>query len=288
MIATGVHVLLERHGPCLSSVLRSHLEQAGLSPEAARQQVSRSKSDIRRLSGIRFPHRESFLFLPEQFADESFGQALLCAFDSTNSVYGLAVHSLAARGGIVPRQYFDIISGSPTRLKRHISSDRVLEGLQRANMVTVESSPAIGEYVRLTGVPSEADLSCGGLKAQLTTDEFFLTGLADWLKKLGLVSYYRVDFRSGPRRPIFGQFGWDLTAPSYVHPLVRHRTNERPLPGPFLLLTDLPIRHLEKARIAAFCSQPPSFCSARRLQSGCERSRRHSQMPPAWPPGGQR
>jgi hypothetical protein len=155
----------------------------------------------------------------------------LTAFDRTNSAYGLAVHSLAARGGIVPRQYFDIISGSPTRLKRHISSDRILEGLERVSMVTLGNSPAVGDCVWLRPSLSETDVSCGALKAQLTTDDIFLNGLADWLKKLGLVSYHKVAFRSGTYRPTFGQFGWDLTAPSYIHPLVRHGANQQPSPG---------------------------------------------------------
>ncbi len=57
-----------------------------------------------------------------------------------------------------------------------------------------------------------------------------LTGVREWVRRIGLVSYDAVAIRDGNKIPRFGQFAWDLVGPSYVHPLVAFHDG-KPLPG---------------------------------------------------------
>ncbi|MDY0166943.1 MAG: hypothetical protein RBS80_10390 [Thermoguttaceae bacterium] len=178
----------------------------------------------------------------------------MAALDETKSVYGFAIHALLGRQGTVPKKWFDVISGSPKRLKGHLSSNRVLADLQRLEMIDIVSVPAIGECVRLTGFPLETDVSFARLKATLVTDRFFLTAIEDWLKKLGLVSYHKVDLRADDGSPTFGHFGWDLTAPSYIHPMVCYRAGAKALPG--FVVVDIALHsHLGDKQIGYFVNK---------------------------------
>lgn len=66
MKSKKVEAILERSGPCLSTALAERLVKLyGVSAPNARQLIQRS--GVKRLKGIRFPHRTSFVYLTSQY-----------------------------------------------------------------------------------------------------------------------------------------------------------------------------------------------------------------------------
>src|SRR5689334_1022999 len=119
--------LLEKHGPLAAGDLQTHLSHKGLSRVAARQRISRARGNVQRFKMMPLPKREHFLFITKQFNTERFWRALLNAHTSRKSAYGVALQSILARGGIIPLKHFQIISGSPLRLRKHVGSETLLD-----------------------------------------------------------------------------------------------------------------------------------------------------------------
>lgn len=120
---------LKALGPCLSTTLAAELARRhGLTPENARQHISRSKA-IKRLKSIGFVRGARFVYLKEDYASARFWAALHEAMQSHSRGYGNALAAIRARGGVMPVEHFPIASGSPGSLKGHISHDVVLQAL---------------------------------------------------------------------------------------------------------------------------------------------------------------
>ena len=120
---------LTKFGPSPSSKIKDSIVAGGLSEEAARQRISRSRGKVRRFTSIKLPKRESFLYLDAQYGSYEFWNSLVKAHSEANSAYGIAMQSIMARGGAIPKKYFSVVSGSPQKLKKHISSNNILEHL---------------------------------------------------------------------------------------------------------------------------------------------------------------
>ena len=69
-------VLIEL-GPSPSSKVKERLISSGLSEEAARQRISRSRGKVRRLISIGLPKREGFLYLDDQYGSYEFWNSLV-------------------------------------------------------------------------------------------------------------------------------------------------------------------------------------------------------------------
>ncbi len=230
-----VEWLLGKYGPNLSSFIARHLSgTTGVSNDYARKIIQRSAPIVLRLNEIRFPRNELFLYLKEHYQGEIFWRSLLQAFDATGSVYGLAVNSLIAREGIVPLAHFGTISGSPTRLTGHLSHDVVLKRLVDIGLLDFVDSAVWGQCVTF-GQHSPFDKGdLLTLKARTVAEKIVLDALGEWARKLGLASFGKVALRGDRKQPQFGQFNWDLTAPTYLQPFVRHSEGFRPTPGFFV------------------------------------------------------
>ncbi len=232
----------------VSSDVVSLLIESGLTPAAARQRVSRATGAVRRLR-VALPNRTTFLYLEDQYRTEEFWTRLITTFDKTNSVYGVAFHSLAVRGGRVPREQFHIVSGSPKRLTGHIGSETVLKQLQRIGLIGFDD-----EMVRILPEEVSSVQTAVQVRARLSAERILLDGLAEWLRKLGLASFHKVRVRTDKDQPVFGQFEWDLCAPSYVQPLSRFRALGKPDPG-FVVADVMLVDEVSKQQIAYFLNK---------------------------------
>lgn len=61
------------------------------------------------------------------------------------------------------------------------------------------------------------------MRARLQTEQVLLLAIKAWARNLGMVSYDKVALRdedSNGKQPKVGTFAWDLTAPSYLAPMV--------------------------------------------------------------------
>ena len=226
----SIEQLLNINGPSTSSKIKDILVAEGLSEEAARKRISRSKGNVRRLTTIRLPKRESFLYLNSQYSSSAFWNSLVNSHTETNSAYGVAMQSIMARGGAIPRNFFSIVSGSPKKLKKHISSDNILEKLVSCKLLKIENNIDLGECVLVDAQGSLNYSENDSLRARLVVEDIVVNAVYDWSRNLGLASYDAIKKRTLHEIPIFGQFGWDITAPSYVYPLVSFN-KRKPNPG---------------------------------------------------------
>jgi hypothetical protein len=242
---------LSENGPALSSAVARYLQSRGLSEANSRKAIQRAGPDVFKLNKIRFKHNDQFLYRPAEYRGERFYQNLLAAFDEKESAYGLAVNSMLARDGLVAKPYFDIISGSPVAMKKQISSGTVLERLKDIGMVELVNHADVGECVALAPVFADVArlLKPSAFRSRLVAEDILLSGLKEWIRNLGLGSYGKVQIRSLRDQPQFGQFKWDVSAPSYIRPLVRYdQASSKPKPGfivaDVLLGQDVSSKHL--------------------------------------------
>jgi Holliday junction resolvase-like predicted endonuclease len=242
---------LEMNGPALSSVVARYLQMKGMASANSRKAIQRAGPGVFKLGKFRFKHNDQFLYLPSQYRSLTFYQNLLAAFDEKESAYGLAVNSLVARDGLVAKPYFDIISGSPVLMKKQLSSESVLERLTEIGVVEIVNHANLGECVSLTSALRDVPflLKPRAFWSRLLVEDILLAAVREWIRNLGLGSYNKVQTRDLTSQPQFGQFKWDVCAPSYIHPLTRYnRTSSKVIPGfivaDVLLGQDVTLKHL--------------------------------------------
>ena len=213
------------------------MERRGLSPQAARQRISRAirAGALRRVEIVEFPNRESFLFTDEDRRNGRFVERLFSALEEANVAALHAIHSLGARGGLIRYGHFDIASGAPQNLKGHVPSQRLLKFITTYGLATVCEFSDLGLCIQLSDrVPFSADPSPHHLRTTLIAEDIIITYFVDHFRRMGLIGYDSAHRRDGDEKAEFGHFQWDISAPSYVHPFVARQSGAHPLPGFFV------------------------------------------------------
>lgn len=218
---------LQDHGPQLSSVVVDHLvTRLGISHAAARKRISRKSPDqVKRLSLIKFPKNESFLYLPVQFASPWYWVALSRVLHLNNTAYGAALNALISRDGLVLERHFHIICGSPDKQKGHVPSAVVLERLLSAGLVRKLPSDLGGPVISIRRTDLQIEDHIVDFRWRLFVESILIDAISTWLKKLSLVSYGSIQSRDDDPAPKVGTFFWDITAPTYLSPLIGNSRN---------------------------------------------------------------
>ena len=186
----------------------------GLSPDAAKQRVSRASPPIRLL-----PKNEAFLYHQDDRNSESFWEALVRSLRESSSIYGLALDGLIDRGGLAQRQSFNVVAGAPEAQKKQVPLSGLLDNLENAALVKRLEVGKMGECVCLN--PQVFDTPAPHtFRARKIAEDVLMDGLREWTRKLGLASYNAIEIRNAERAPKFSTFHWDLSGPSYLLPLV--------------------------------------------------------------------
>jgi len=218
----NIETLLHEIGPCLSSQVVERLSRSGLSAEAARKRVSRATGNVRRLTGIRFPNREAFLFLNNQFGKPEFFEQLASALKETGSSYGRALIGLAAREGAVPVMQFPVATGLPVEnAKGQVPHFFVEQKLIELGLIIRNPSPD-GDVISLCDCSTKNDRR----HATVLVEDIVLGALKVWLAKVGWSSSKALAVRSDGSLPKFGQFRWDLVGPCYLASIVRYNAGK--------------------------------------------------------------
>lgn len=232
MLKSEIEIFLERHGPCLTTELTAHLTRNGnVSPSAARQRVKRMPESIKRLAFLPFPRNARFVYLKKDYGSPLFWHNLIAAFNNTNSIYGAALGAISARNGIVPEPHFAIVCGAPTRQKKHVSADVVLERLLQASLLERRHVEGLGPCIILPQNGEITDISALDVRSRLLGEDLILSAVAAWARNNGFVSYGRVQARSFDKAPDVGTTVWDLVGPCYLHavqPKVLKEGKKRP------------------------------------------------------------
>lgn len=215
-----VEQLLDETGPSLSSHLVQMLIKRGLSPEAARKQLSRAAGNVQRLRGLRFPNREAFLFLEGQFGRAEFREHLVAALKTTGSSYGKALIGLTARSGVMPANQLPIASGLPVeKAKGQVPHSFVEQKLIELGLLRLTCSPD-GDTISLWDHAVQNERR----RATVIVEDITLGMIKAWLIKTGWSSANVLKVRSPKSLPKFGQFLWDLVGPSYLASFRRFRS----------------------------------------------------------------
>lgn len=242
--------LLAKHGPMTTSRAAQLLTKLGLSPEAARQRVSRRSPDVETLRGLTFPKRARFIYLSSQFGTDQYWSALVAAIQEMNPAYAAALASMSARSGISLGRHFDIISGSPLRQKRQLASEVVLKNLESVGLVQTREVEGVGNCVVLGRSLDNLSYRVRKLRALLMTEAVLLDAIRGWSGRLNLSSPNTTRIRDEQPDPQFATFRFDLTGPSYLLPLVTY-TDSKPTPG--FLVADVMLNvELNTSTVAAF------------------------------------
>lgn len=227
-----IEEFLSNNGPCLSSEITAHLVTTlNISPVAARKRVSRLTGNVRRLSYITFPRKAQFMYLEQQFGSPYYWVKLVDVLMQTNTAYGHAIAALRQRGGVIPERFFPIICGAPIKQQKHLSPETIFTRLNEAGLLKRVTLPSLGDCISIVQSDDYYDSLAPMVRTRLITEGFLLTAVRDWLRKLGIVSYGKVATREDDALPRVGTFAWDLTAPSYLGPMVKATKDGKDKPG---------------------------------------------------------
>ena len=138
-MANEIQTLLKTNGPGLTSEFIAALTKTGISESAARKRIQRAQAQYERFAGIRFEKNARFIYLQDQYGDQRFWEKFESACHQAGKSYWSAIVSLKSRGGIVPLELFPRVAGTPTARKGQLSPDRILERLQKINLLEVSN-----------------------------------------------------------------------------------------------------------------------------------------------------
>lgn len=218
-----IETFLKIRGPSLSSEITEHLVSSlNITPAAARKRVSRVSGDVKRLGYVTFPRKARFMYLQKQFGSPEYWGRLVDALLRTKSAYGLAIAALRQRGGFMPAMHFQIACGAPIKQSRHLSPNTIFQRLNEAGLLEMKFIAGLGDCVALVQEADHYHFKAPDVRIRLITEDFLLTAIRDWVRKLGIVSYDKVDTRQQGDLPRVGTFAWDLTAPSYLGFMIKH------------------------------------------------------------------
>ncbi|WP_270583574.1 hypothetical protein [Enterobacter roggenkampii] len=219
--------ILATNGPCLSSELADILvERFGLTPAAARKRISRGSPNLKKLSYIIFPHRARFVYLKNDYASPKYWKALYSSLKKENSSYYMAIDSIRAREGMVRKDEFGIISGSPVRQKNHIPYESIISSLIKAEIILETSNENGDKYLYLKEFEDDEHRLLESQYKKEIIKGIMLEQARTWLKQLGLVSYGKAKAMGDEtKNPMVGTFEWHITGPSYTHPLTKNSIN---------------------------------------------------------------
>lgn len=233
---SSVTELIKKNIPAVSSTLINILKENGYSDNAARQNIYRAKKEltIKELP-MNFKNNQRFYYFQENFNKPEFWESLLNAFKETKSSYGYAIFSLLNRK-FIPQNLFNIFSGSPVELKKHIKSQTILNDLislkllKTERILDIENCIVFSDYAQTSNCISEYDYAHA--RAIYYTEKILIESIKKWFCEIGIVSYDKVKIRNeSDIQPEFGKFCWDITAPSYIIPLAKTICRNEKSPG---------------------------------------------------------
>lgn len=220
-MAENVSAALKKLGPSLTSDIIARFVKAGMSDAAARKKVSRAQGEFTRLAGIRFAKNARFIYLDDQWGTKEFWHALERAFAKSGKAYWSAIVSLKARGGRCNKKHFPIVAGAPAARKAQLSPERVLERLCEIQFLTIERDYD-GEEDEVVFAPHFYQVENNAeRRAVAIAERIALFAVKEWARKFGLGSFNKFQTRDDEELPLVSSLAWDLSAPSYVRPLVK-------------------------------------------------------------------
>jgi hypothetical protein len=217
-MARSVLQILAEEGPARSSRVVAALVEEGLTPEAARQRLSRATTPIRRFPVQLLPKREAFVYLEKDRNTERFWANLIRDLRASASVFAAAIDGITARGGFIRASQLAVVSGAPTLPQKGQVPVTLIAKRLIAASILKEVQDSEGELC-YSLAPSLAYGDETGLRARDLAERVLLDGMREWARKIGLGSYNAIRIRGDAELKAIGPFEFDLAGPSYLLPL---------------------------------------------------------------------
>lgn len=224
--------LLAANGPMTSGALAAALAVGqNITPAAARKRIERRALPVRAVNLV-LPRGAQFLYLESQYGSPRFWERLAEALMDGNGAYSRAIRALTARGGIIPVGHFAAAAGTSSG-QRQIAGEEVVRRLVDADLLQFVEMPGLGSCVAFARGEPYLDDRFPAVRARLITEKVLLQSIQEWAAKLGLGSFHSFKLRTpeNGQEPTVGTFSWDLTAPSFLGPLVNWSDHAKPKPG---------------------------------------------------------
>lgn len=214
----SVEAYLQEHGPSRSSTVVAALREHGLTAVAARQRVSRARPPVFSFPLRLLPKREAFLYLHGQRNSEQFWNNFMRDLRTSGSVYGAAIDAISARGGMVTKEGFRVVSGAPILpIKGQLSVDVVAQTLIKSSFMKEVEDAEHGTCYLLQ--PSLHARGFGNMRARMLAEGVLLDGVREWARHIGMAGFNSIRIRGDTNLKPIGPFAFDLAGPSYLLPL---------------------------------------------------------------------
>nr|WP_241610429.1 hypothetical protein [Rosenbergiella epipactidis] len=138
----------------------------------------------------------------------------------------------------MPIKHFPSACGSPVAMKKKLSWKSVLDGLLQYKMVRIVTLLGLGECVALTEKNDNGyQRALHPLKARLLIESILMKSLGQWVRNNGFISYDTLRTReelNSDHAPCVANFDFDVTAASYLNPLLQLSRSGEIRPGFFV------------------------------------------------------
>jgi hypothetical protein len=209
---------LHEHGPSRSATIVAALKKEGVSAAAARQRVSRAKPPVYSFPLGLLPKGEFFLYLQDQRNTEKFWDNFMRDLRASGSVYGAAIDGMSARGGLVTKDAFKVISGAPILpIEGQLSVDIVAQTLIKASFIKEIETADHGMCYQIQ--PSLHSHGFGNMRARMLAEGVLLDAVREWARHIGMAGFNSIRIRGEADLKAIGPFAFDLAGPSYLLPL---------------------------------------------------------------------
>lgn len=233
--------VLEKEGPLLSGTLAKELVTLyGISPEAARKEISRSKKPVKRINTISFENNQRFFYLEEQTNKAIYYERLLKAIEEQSKAYSYFIRAVKFHDGFIDSAQLPAYTCSPIKpLKGHKLASAIINDLCSSNIL-VEFSDDMFQLNQLLEEISNFPRH----KALEMAKKTIMLDFKEWARNINLASYNTVKVLS--EVPEFFKLQWSLSSPSYIMGLTKGN-----LPG-FLVADVLIGKHLVEEDVEYF------------------------------------
>lgn len=209
-----VEELLKKNGPMISGDLaRLYEKKYGVSNEAARKAISRSKSPVKRLYKIKFDKNQVFCYLEGQYMGEKYADALMAAIETHSKTIYSFIQAFVSQNGVVSKKLLPSFVASPVgKVKGHRIYSDILQKLIDAQVIKENDE----ETYSLSPVFCDA-INAHRARGLEVVKNVITQDFNSWARSINMVSYGQGKCLF--EAPDFGQFQWAYTAPSYIQPL---------------------------------------------------------------------
>lgn len=215
--------VLEKNGPMLSGELAEYMQKIyGITNESARKAISRVKSPVHRIAGIKFKNNQRYVYLSKQYKNYDYFKNLFNVFKENSKNYYQILLAIHNNGGYISKNVLASYVAAPIEnVKRHKKYDLIINELIELEFINEQ----MDGYYQLD-YPFDDKYDIKRVKAIELVKKTVIDDFRDWAKNVNFIGYN--SSRGFYESANFAKFQWSFTAPSYINDIFNNKKN---IPG---------------------------------------------------------